>query len=79
MSFPLLCVAVFTVAACNDFVWSRYIAAVGQKRAAHAGLWAAGTLLLGAFGICSYTTDHWLAIPAAAGCFVGSYTAVRNS
>jgi hypothetical protein len=79
MPFALLCAAVFTVAACNDAVWSKYILAVGQKRATHAGLWAAGTLLLGAFGIVSYTTDHWLAIPAAAGCFVGSYTAVKRS
>lgn len=77
--FALLALAVFTVAAVNDFVWSRYIRAVGEKRAGHAGSWAAGTLLLGAFGIMNYTSNHWLVLPAAIGCFTGSYIAVRNS
>ena len=72
----LLYLAVFTVAAANDVVWTRYIAAVGARKAAPAGMWAMGTLLLGAFGIVSYTADHWALIPAALGCFAGTYLTV---
>jgi len=78
MLFALQCAAVFTVAAINDYVWSRYIAAVGARRAAASGMWAAGTLLLGSFGIVSYAQNYWLVIPAALGCFTGSYLAVRR-
>ena len=73
----LLYLAVFSAAAVNDVVWTKYIAAVSGHKALAAGLWATGTILLGAFGIVSYTADHFALIPAAAGAFVGTYFTVR--
>ena len=68
---------IFVAMIAVDFVWAHYTKAITDKRALKAGLNAIGILALGAFGIISYTTNHWLLIPACAGAFVGTYSAVR--
>lgn len=75
----ILYALVFIVMAINDWVWSRYIAEVGAKRAARAAVWGSLTLLFGAFNVVSYTHDHWAVVPAVAGAFVGTYVAVKRS
>ena len=78
MNLWILAPIVFTVAIVNDFVWASYIRNVQLALAGRAAAWATGTLLLGAFNIVSYTTQPWLIIPAAAGCMVGTYAAVKR-
>jgi hypothetical protein len=68
--------AVFAALAALDFVWARYTLAITDKRASAASIYAAVILALGAFSVISYTTDHWLLIPACTGAFVGTYLAV---
>jgi hypothetical protein len=68
--------AVFVALAVLDFVWARYTMAITDKRALAAGGYAIVILALGGFSVISYTTDHWLLIPACSGAFVGTYFAV---
>lgn len=69
--------AVFAALALLDFVWARYTLAITDKRAVPAGIYAVGILALGGFSVISYTTDHWLLIPACSGAFVGTFLAVK--
>lgn len=69
--------AVFAALTLLDFVWARYTLAITDKRAVPAGIYAVGILALGGFSVISYTTDHWLLIPACSGAFVGTFMAVK--
>lgn len=68
---------VFAVCAAMDFAWAVYIRHTADSHAFLSASWAVMVFLLGAIGIIAYTENHWLLIPACAGCFAGTYLAVR--
>jgi len=67
---------VFGAVVLIDIVWTKYIAEVGAKRAAHAAFWSALIIAIGAFTTLSYVEDRTTLIPAIVGAFVGTYLAV---
>jgi hypothetical protein len=75
LMFPLVFVTVFSL----DFVWAKYTQAV----AGNAAWLAAGTAIviyaLGGVATLGYTSNPWLLLPAVAGAFAGTFTAVRFS
>jgi hypothetical protein len=68
--------AVFVALCVLDFVWARYNVATTSKQPVKAGVYSVLIILLGAFSVISYTDDHRMLLPAAAGAFVGTYFAV---
>lgn len=77
--FPsaLECVSVFAALFALDFVWSRYTRALNVSSAVIAANYAVAIILLGGFSIVSYTTNHWLLIPAAAGAWAGTWGSIK--
>lgn len=71
--FPAVFLALFA----TDFVYARYNIASTTGRAVAASHYAALIILLGGFGIVSYTQDHLLLIPAALGAWAGTFCAVH--
>lgn len=71
--------AVFLVTAALDAVWTWYVQGLAAKRVWQAATCAASLILLGAFNTVSIVGNPWLALPASAGAFVGTYLAVRGS
>ena len=67
---------VFTALTVLDFVWARYTYAMTNKKTLRAGGYAAMIIGLGGFATISYTSNHWLLLPAAAGAFCGTVLAV---
>jgi hypothetical protein len=57
--------------------WARYTYAINSKARLPAGLYSAAVIALGGFSIISYTENHWMLMPAAAGAFVGTVLAVH--
>ncbi len=70
-------IIVFFALIAVDFAWARYTQAIKRGMPMMSSVYAMAILGLGAFGIISYTSNHWLLIPACAGAFVGTYVAVR--
>lgn len=70
-------VAVFLAVAVADWLWSQWIASVGDKHAVMAGAYSAAIVLVGAYVTCSYMKDRVYLIPAVLGAFVGTYLSVR--
>jgi hypothetical protein len=68
--------AVIGATAISDFVWARYIASISLGGPMVAGLWAAATIVLGAYIVVSYVGDRRLILPAGIGAFIGTYLAV---
>ena len=68
---------VFLAMVATDFVWARYNIASINHRPVAAGLYSAAIVALGAYSVVSYTQNHWMWLPAAAGAFVGTFFAVR--
>lgn len=66
----------FAAMAVTDFCWVLTVRKVRDDAALSAGLWAVALFLTAAVGIISYTTDHWLLVPAAGGTFVGTFLGV---
>ena len=71
-------IIVFAAAFALDFVWAKYTRYLADGVAFKASVWAAGTIVLGGVNQIGYTSNHWLLIPAALGCFVGTYVAVTR-
>lgn len=66
---------VFVVYLAIDFVWARYTKHVMAKNAMTAGFLSAAIIFLNGLGTISFTSDHWMLIPAALGAFVGTWVA----
>jgi hypothetical protein len=71
--------AVFVAMTVLDFVWARYNMATTSNKAMLSALYSVTIVLLGAFSVISYTDNHVMLLPAAAGAFCGTYLAVRFS
>lgn len=56
-----------------DFLWSIYIKTVADHKMFKASVYSALIMLCGGFSVIEYVNNHWLLIPAAIGCFVGTY------
>ena len=67
---------VFLISAVVDAVWAKYIAAASAHKALAAAAWSAGIIFCGSFVTVEYVTNHWLALPAALGAFVGTYLTI---
>lgn len=65
-------ILVFIATTIADILWARYGLAVAARAVAPAAAWSIGIVLLGAFTVSEYTTNHWLIIPAALGAGLGT-------
>jgi len=68
---------IFTIDLIVSFAWAKAIKAISDNKPLIAALFAAFITLSGAITIISYTTNHWLLIPAVLGSGVGTYLSVR--
>lgn len=55
-----------------DVAWTFYLIKVEERKAVQSGAWAVVIYLLGALIVMSYTTNHFLIIPAVLGSFIGT-------
>ena len=69
-------VFVFSMVFALDFVWTRYIATVAQRKPLPAAFWAIGTILLGGAAAIEYVRNPWMLVPAGAGAFAATWIAV---
>jgi len=63
---------VFAAVTALDFIGAWYTRAVATRHAVPAGLCAAVLVGVGALVTVAYVDNHWLALPAALGAFVGT-------
>lgn len=70
---------VATSMACLDVVWTFYIQATVEKRAARSAALASLLALLAAFNTVSIVEDWRMAIASGVGAWLGTYWAVRRS
>lgn len=68
---------VFAAVAVLDLAWARYTIALTDRRGLVSGLYAAGIIALSGFAAVNYVGNPWMLLPAMAGAFVGTVTAVR--
>lgn len=73
MTAALVFAAMFAL----DFVWTFYTKAIQRHVAMPAALWAVAILGLNGFAQIGYINNPWLLIPAAAGAFGGTYSAMK--
>jgi hypothetical protein len=60
-----------------DIVYTYYLRCVAKDNALGASFWSVACYLLGTVAVISYTTNHWLIIPAVAGAFCGTYAGMK--
>jgi hypothetical protein len=72
MNWLLVFAALFLL----DFVYARYNLATAERRVWASAHYAAIIILLGGFGVVSYSQDHVLLIPAACGAWCGTFSSV---
>lgn len=72
-------VVVFAVTVALDYAWALYTLATAERRPFAASVSAVAIYALAGFATINYTGNHWMLIPAVAGCFVGTYIAVRRA
>jgi hypothetical protein len=68
----------FGVVFALDWVWTRYIITVSNKRPVESALWSCGTILLSGAAAVEYVREPLLLIPAGAGAFVATWLAVTR-
>lgn len=73
MSLWVIGVILFFVDLVVDFAWSMYIKTLARNQTLKAAGWSAFISLAGGITVISYTTNHWLLIPAVVGGAVGTY------
>ncbi len=79
MTSIYLFIAVFLATFALDFIWTKYIAEVGNKRAHRAAMWSSFMIPLAAITARAYTSDHlWLIVPAMLGAYSSTWLAVRR-
>ena len=62
---------------CLDIVYTYYLKSVECNQALKASLWSVACYLLGSIAIVSYTTNHWLILPAVLGAFCGTFVGMK--
>lgn len=76
---PMLQAAViFAATFALDFVWTKYIARVGDKKPHAAAFWSMSMIPLGAVNVLGYTTHWWLVFPAMLGAYLSTWWAVQR-
>lgn len=76
--FGLGC-AVFLSTALLEVAWVHCVAAVGELRAARAGMWSAILCAIGLVGLFSVTrASAWMSVPEVLGAGVGTAVAVER-
>jgi hypothetical protein len=73
MGWMLNWLVTFSALLATDFCWAAYIDKVKDDSKLKASVWSMGLFFTGAIGVIGYTNDRLLLIPAAAGCFAGTY------
>jgi tryptophan-rich sensory protein len=71
-----MAVLIFFIDLIVAFAWAKSIKAIASNKPVTAALFASFITLSGAITIISYTTNHWLLIPAVLGSGVGTYLSV---
>jgi hypothetical protein len=79
MTFTLHALAVFVAMFILDCAYAVYTTAVTKKRALAAANYGLVIIAIGSFSIIEYTSDHWLAVPAALGGWSGTFCTVAFS
>jgi uncharacterized membrane protein YfcA len=60
-----------------DIVYTYYLRCVADNNVLGASFWSVACYILGSAAVISYTTNHWLVIPAIAGAFCGTYVGMK--
>lgn len=60
-----------------DIVYTYYLRCVANDNVLGASFWSVACYILGSVAVISYTTNHWLIIPALAGAFCGTYAGMK--
>lgn len=60
-----------------DIVYTYYLRCVAKDNVLGASFWSVACYLLGSIAVISYTTNHWLVIPAVIGAFCGTYAGMK--
>jgi predicted membrane channel-forming protein YqfA (hemolysin III family) len=68
MEYILIFIATIIV----DIAWTLYLIKVEERKAVQSGVWAVVIYLIGALVVLSYSTNHYLLIPAVIGSFIGT-------
>jgi hypothetical protein len=61
-----------------DIVYTYYLRCVADNNVLGASFWSVACYILGSAAVISYTTNHWLVIPAIAGAFCGTYVGMKD-
>jgi hypothetical protein len=70
--------AVFAAVAVADVLWTLYILATSERRAALAAWCSTGIVLAAAFTTLAYVEDPRYLLPAGLGAWIGTYVTVRR-
>ena len=60
-----------------DVVYTYYLRCVATDNVLGASFWSVACYILGSVAVISYTTNHWLVLPALAGAFCGTYAGMK--
>ena len=60
-----------------DIVYTYYLRCVANDNVLGASFWSVACYILGSVAVISYTTNHWLVIPALFGAFFGTYAGMK--
>jgi hypothetical protein len=60
-----------------DIVYTYYLRCVANDNVLGASFWSVACYILGSAAVISYTTNHWLVLPAIAGAFCGTYVGMK--
>jgi hypothetical protein len=60
-----------------DIVYTYYLRCVANDNVLGASFWSVACYILGSVAVISYTTNHWLVIPAISGAFCGTYVGMK--
>jgi len=71
------CIVTFFSIFLLDIVYTYYLRCVANDRVLGASFWSVACYILGSVAVISYTTNHWLIIPAVAGAFCGTYVGMK--
>jgi len=71
------CIVTFFSIFLLDIVYTYYLRCVANNNVLGASFWSVACYILGSAAVISYTTNHWLVIPAVAGAFCGTYVGMK--
>ncbi len=68
---------VFALMVAVDFLWTIYIRRTNQGKAVQAAASSMCVMLFGGLVTISYIDNKWFLVPAALGCFLGTFLTVQ--